>query len=156
LGEHSKFFIWTSFVLALAGGLLMVASGFAAHGFMLSILNDVAAAIPSYLGGIAGITADLAILIVAVLISLGGVTVVVGAFMILRRHITLGRILLALGGGTGFIGLFISFGYAALTKGLTSALGQAPYWLGLVLVIVAGRAARASRKGPSPVQSEGT
>lgn len=152
MGEHSNFLIRASFVLALAGGLLMVASGFAAHGFMLSVLGDVASVVPKYIGGIAGVTAAVAIWIVSILIALGGVTVIIGAFLIFRRHVTLGRILLALGGGTGFIGFFISFAYVTLTAGISSALALAPYWLGLIFVIAAGRAARASKRAPAPAE----
>jgi len=131
-------------LLAAAGGLLVIASGFEAHGLLLSALGVVEGEIPRYIGGIAGLTATLAVDIVVLLISLGGFTIVAGGACILLRHRTLGRALIALGGGAGFIGLLISFGYSAYSLGLTAALGNLPYWAGLVAAAAGRRVAKAA------------
>jgi hypothetical protein len=124
---------WAAGSLAIAGGLLVLASGFEAHGLLLTALGLAKGYIPRYIAGIAGLTAVVAVDIVALLISLGGFTIIVGGVLVLLGHRTLGRVLIAIGGGAGFIGLLISFGYSAFSLGLGAVLGNAPYWAGIAL-----------------------
>jgi hypothetical protein len=133
---------WASGILAVVGGVLMVASGYGSRSFLLAALNIAESDIPQYLGGIAGLTASLAVSIVAFLIALGGLTVVLGGCALLARHRTAGRLLIMLGGGAGFLGLLVTFGYAAVRLGLTATLAYAPYWLGLVFAVVGRRLAK--------------
>ena len=55
-------------------------------------------------------------------LTLGGVTVVMGGLAVLLGHKTIGRVLVALGGGASFIGLLISLGYTVFTAGAGTAL----------------------------------
>ena len=92
--------------------------------------------------GVSGFILLLAISIVSMLVGLGGFTVAIGGILILKRHLTTGRLLIALGGGTGFIGLLVSFGYTAATTGFGVAVIHSIYWVGLVMAIAARRVAK--------------
>lgn len=98
--------------------------------------------IPQYLGGIAGLTAALAISILVLLIALGGFTVILGGLVLLARRRTIGRFLILLGGGAGLLGLLITFGMAVFRLGFNQSLAYTPYWVGLVLAVVARRIAK--------------
>jgi hypothetical protein len=135
---------WAGGILAIVGGVLMVYSGYASRGFLLSALQFAGQNVGSYLAGIEGLTVELAITILATLVALGGLTVVAGGIIILTGHSTTGRILISLGGGAGFLGLLISFGLASYKLGLSSAEGYLWYWVGLVFAIVGRRVAKGS------------
>jgi hypothetical protein len=128
---------WSSGILAITGGVLMVASGFASRGLLSTALNLVEGEIPHYLWGTVGLTATLVVSLIALLIALGGFTVVLGGFSFLMRHRTAGRLLVLLGGGAGILGLLVTFGFATFRLGLGVALGYAPYWIGVALAIFA-------------------
>lgn len=113
----------------------MLASGYSSRGFMYTALNYATPEIGNLLSGAADNIAVLAVTILEFIISLGGLTVMVGGLAILGRHTTTGRVLIYLGGGAGFLGLLISFGYSAFRLGLDPVLGYLPYWLGLALAI---------------------
>jgi len=121
-----------------------LASGYVAHGLLLSALGLVEGEIPRYVGGIAGLTATLVVDIVALLISLGGFTIVIGGAAVILSHRTTGRLLIALGGGAGFIGLLISFGYTAFSLGVGAVLGSIYYWIGLVAAATGRQIAKRS------------
>jgi hypothetical protein len=131
--------LWGSALLAIVGGILMVASGFSTRGLLFIALGYAANEIPVFLPGAAAGLAVLAITIVEILIALGGVTVLLGGVSLLYRHVRTGRILILLGGGAGLFAILISFGYSTLRLGLIPVLGYAPYWIGLAMA-VAGRA----------------
>ncbi len=133
---------WSSGLLAIVGGVLMVFSGYATKGFLLTALNIAENEANQLVSGIAGLTVSLAIEIVTFLIALGGVTVVLGGLALLARHRTVGRLLIMLGGGAGFFGLLVTFGLAVLKVGLSGAFGYAPYWVGLIMAVVARRLAK--------------
>lgn len=137
MGDLGDVRVWSSGILAIAGGVLMVASGFAARGLLFTTLNLVEGEIPQYLGGIVGLTATLVVSIIALLIALGGFTVALGGISFLMHHRTTGRLLILLGGGAGVLGLLVTFGYAAFRLGLGVALSYVPYWIGVALAIVA-------------------
>ena len=128
--------------LAVVGGLLMVASGFAAGGLLLTALDVVEGEIPRYLGGVEGLTATLAVGIVSTLIALGGVTVVAGGVSLGFGHRTTGRSLILLGGGASFLGLLITFLYSSYRLGLSGTLAYTPYWVGVALAVAARRLGR--------------
>ena len=153
MGGGRGFRIWTAGLLSIAGGLLIIASGFSGHGFVLMVLGYVQSALPSLIGGISAEVASAVILFFALLIALGGVTVVLGGISILERHITLGRLLVMLGGGAGFLGLLITFGYAVATSGVGVAVGDLPYWVGVLLAVLGRRVAKGHKPsaGVAPV-----
>ena len=126
----------------MVGGVLMFISGFGTRSFLLTAFGLAGAEIPNYLGGLAGLTISIAVNILALLIALGGITVILGGASILAGHSTSGRFLILLGGGAGFFGLLVSFGYTALTAGLAAAIGHPEYWVGVGLAVVARRVSR--------------
>ena len=131
--------------LAVAGGLLMVASGYASRGFLYKALGFAQPRIPDFLTGAAASAAALAIASLEVIIALGGVTVAIGGVAILAAHTTTGRTLVYLGGGAGFLGVLVSFGYTAYRLGgVGPTLAYLPYWVGLVLAVAGRRLARGS------------
>ncbi len=123
-------------VLALFAGFLIATGGFASHSFLLDIVDIVKGQVPSHLSGSPATMAELALLGVAVLISLGGITVIAGGIALLYRHSTIGRLLIALGGGAGFLGLIFGVGYTAFTQGFSSVMEHGYYWLGIVFAAV--------------------
>jgi hypothetical protein len=130
-------------ILAIVGGVLMFGSGYSSRGFLYQALNLTEPQISNLLSGIEASVVVLAIIIVETLIALGGLTVLAGGALILFRHITIGRILIFFGGGAGFLGLLISFGYSIFKLGgLDPVLSYLPYWVGLVMAIVARRMAK--------------
>ena len=131
--------IWAGGLLALVGGMLMVASGYISSGLLfLAIEHEI----PIYLTGFAEDAASLAVSILELTIALGGVIVILAGILLVSGHARTGRILLFLGGGTGFLGLVVSFGYTLYRLGVANTLYYAPYWVGLVLAVVAGRLAK--------------
>jgi hypothetical protein len=130
--------LWGSGLLAIVGGVLMVASGYSSRGFLFLALGYAANQIPSYFSGLAADAVVLTVSVVELLIGLGGLTVLIGGIFILRHHVRTGRVLIFLGGGAGLLGLLISFGYTTFKLGLDPAGSYAPYWLGLAMA-VAGR-----------------
>ncbi len=130
-------------VLAVVGGILMLASGYASRGFLYTALGYGASEVPSLLSGFAGSMALLAITVLELVIALGGLTVAIGGLVILSRHTTTGRLLIYLGGGAGFLGLLISFGYSVYKLGgLDPVLAYLPYWVGLALAVTGRRLAK--------------
>jgi hypothetical protein len=146
--------IWAAGLLAVVGGLLIIASGFSSHGFILYALGFASVLVPSVIGGLGGNVVRYIIAALALLVALGGMTVVLGGILILAKHMTMGRLLIMLGGGAGFLGLLISFGYIALANGTSEAVAEYPYWLGLILAILGRRVAKGAkpRGAPTPAQ----
>ena len=130
-------------VIAIAGGLLMLGSGYSSRGFLYQALNIAEPRVSDVLSGMAANAAVLAIVIVELIIALGGLSVIIGGLIILTHHTTIGRTLIYLGGGAGFLGLIISFGYSAYKLGgLDPVLAYLPYWVGLALAVTGRRLAR--------------
>ncbi len=134
--------VWVSGILAVIGGFLMVLSGYTSKGLLYAALPYLEKEISVYLSGFAAIAATLAITILELLITLGGLTVLAGGVVILLRHTRTGRLLIYLGGGAGLFGLLISFGYTTYRLGLNSAVAYAPYWVGLAMAVAARRLAK--------------
>ena len=122
--------------LAVAGGFLMLLSGYTSRGFLYTALGYAEPRISDFLSGAAASAAVLAITVLELVIALGGVVVILGGVTILVRHTTIGRTLIYLGGGAGFLGLLVSFGYSAYKLGgLDPVLSYLPYWFGLGLAV---------------------
>jgi len=122
--------------LAIAGGLLMLASGYTSRGFLYTALNLAEPHIADFIHGMWANAAVLAVTLLVLVIGLGGLTVVVGGLVLLTHHTTSGRALIYLGGGAGFLGLLISFGYSAYRLGgIGPVLAYLPYWAGLALAV---------------------
>ncbi len=129
--------------LAIIGGALMVASGFAVHGFLLSTLTLVSGHVSEFLPSEVSPLIVIILEILTGLIALGGITVILGGLALLvYARALLGRILIALGGGAGLLSFLVSLGYSMLTAGPLTLSIHAAYWTGLVLAVVARRIAK--------------
>jgi len=136
-----RLLLYASGTIAIVGGLLMFLGGVTTHSFALWILPMLNQEILARLPAPTQTWATLAIDFIAVLVSLGGVTVVFGGISLLLGRRSIGRVLIALGGGAGIVGLLLALGYTVLVSGLASVSGHAGYWTGVVLAVVARRLA---------------
>lgn len=134
--------LYVAGALAIVGGFLMAVSGYSSRSLLYTALNIAEPKLSDFISGIALSAAVVAIYILELLISLGGITVLVGGLLIVLNHARTGRILIFLGGGAGFLGLLISFGYTGYKLGLDQTLAYAPYWIGLVMAVVGRRLAK--------------
>ncbi len=133
--------MYLSGTIAIVGGLLMFLGGVVSHSITLWILPMLREEILARLPTTVQTEAILGIDIIAALVSLGGLTVVVGGTSILLGRRTIGRVLIALGGGAGFIGLLLALGYTVMVNGLGSISTHVGYWAGVVLAVIARRLA---------------
>jgi len=128
--------LYAAGALAVIGGFLMLASGYTSRGFLYTALNLAEPHIYDFLNGV---TANIAVLAVATLelvITLGGLAVIVGGLAVLMRHRTMGRVLIYLGGGAGFLGLLVSLGFSVYKLGgINPVLAYLPYWVGLTMAV---------------------
>lgn len=112
------------------------------HG-SLGILGDIFEEISSLLPE----TADLihtTLVLLAVIASLGGVTVIAGGFLILKKKRLTGKLFISLGGSVGVIGFAINLvsglglGWAILSSAVAVfAVGQSIGWIGLIISLIA-------------------
>jgi len=123
-------------VLAVIAGLVLIASGVRSGSILLTGLVDADA----YLGlslGSGQLVVQLAILCLTFLVGIGGLLVIVGGALLLRRHGSSGRSLIGLGGGTAIIGLLFSMGEALYASGFSAPIFHQTYsilyWIGAIL-----------------------
>lgn len=126
-------------IVAVLGGLLMFLGGVTSHSVLLWILPMLQQQVMTTLSGPTQAAASVAVYVVALLVSLGGITVALGGVSLLIKHRSVGRTLIALGGGAGVVGLAIALGYTALVNGFGSVGDHAGYWVGVALAVVARR-----------------
>jgi hypothetical protein len=105
-------------VIAIMGGCLMILGGLASHSLVLWILPLLQQEIVAHVPAPTSSAANLAVEIIALLISLGGLTVIFGGVLLVAMRRSSGRVLIALGGGAGFIGLLLALGYYVWVNGL--------------------------------------
>jgi hypothetical protein len=129
-------------LIAMVGGFLMIYSGYVSHSLLYQAFGQL---VLPYLGGFAGNTVSLIISVLELINALGGIVVVIGGLVLVSGHGRTGRIVILLGGGAGLLGLLASFGYSAYRLGLDQTITYAPYWVGLVLAVVARRVSRGAR-----------
>ncbi|MDG6926347.1 MAG: hypothetical protein JRN09_07310 [Nitrososphaerota archaeon] len=133
----SRTILPASGVIAVLGGALMILGGLATNSLFLWILPLLRQEILDRIPSPANSAAELAVYIIALLVSLGGVTVILGGIPLLAGHRTTGRLLVALGGGAGFIGLILALGYYTWVNGIGGVGAHAGYWAGVVLAVIA-------------------
>jgi hypothetical protein len=132
-------------LVIVAGGILMLGSGYASRGFLYTALGYAEPRISDFLNGMAANAAVLAITLLELVIALGGLTVLIGGLVIISGHTSIGRMVVYLGGGAGFIGLLVSFGYSVYKLGgIDPVLSYLPYWVGLTLAITGRRLAKSA------------
>jgi hypothetical protein len=134
--------LWISGLLAMVGGFLMVWSGYASSSLLYKLVGQEG--LP-FLSGFAAGVASLAISVLELINTLGGITVIIGGIILASGHARTGRIVILLGGGAGLIGLLVSFGYSAYRVGLDQTISYAPYWVGLIFATAARMLARGAR-----------
>ena len=137
----SRFLLYVSGGIAIVGGLLMFLGGVTTKSIALWILPMLNEEILARLPAPIQTEAVLAVDVIAALVSLGGLTVVLGGISLVLRRKSIGRVLIALGGGAGLIGLSLALGYTVLVSGLGNVAGHLGYWTGVVLAVVARRLA---------------
>jgi hypothetical protein len=127
---------------------LIVNSGFHTQGLLLIVLsNPTAHRTVSTFPEPSRVLASFLVLILSTIVALGGLLVIIGAGLVIVRHISLGKLLIALGGGIGFLGIAIVLGYHIMASGSFSViLLQVEYWTGVVIATVARVVAGKSQK----------
>ena len=137
MSKKSKNSIMAGGILAIIGGLLIVASGFRTSSFLLSVI-----AYSSKYGTTLPYSVQFAthavLTVLSIIIALGGLAAVLGGLLALAKHTTMGKLFIAFGGGMGLIGIGISFGYAIYANGPAILVIHIDYWIG-VLIASLGR-----------------
>jgi len=125
-------------LIAIAGGLLIINSGYHTHSFLISVLNlaeqKFGARLPSTIQWIT----ETSIAILGVVISLGGILVAVGGVIVILGHKFIGRILIGLGGGVSFLGLAVALAFAIYTSGFGTLVVHFEFWVGVLIATVGG------------------
>lgn len=94
--------------------------------------------LPSILQSISSLSIDA----LALIISLGGILVILGAVVVLTNHILTGRILIGLGGGVGFLGILVAVAIAFYGSGVNGITSHLDYWIGVILASIASYIAK--------------
>src|SRR6267143_2443119 len=108
-------------VVAVLAGLILVASGVVSGSFLLTGLGYL----DNYFGSSIGpgeVVLQYTILILTFLVGLGGISVIVGGALLLRKHGTLGRFLIGLGGGGAIFGLLFGMVEAIYVSGFSAPI----------------------------------
>jgi hypothetical protein len=126
----------------MAGGVLVVSSGFIEHGIIAEIIFYLGQHTSQLISGSASLVVQALMSILSFLIGLGGITIILGGIIILRNHITVGRLLIGLGGGVGMFGFIITFGYSLVIHGPVSIITHAYYWVGLLCSLIGAQLAK--------------
>jgi hypothetical protein len=123
----------------VGGGLLLIAGVHGSLGILGDIFEEISSLLPE--------TADLihtTLVLLAVIASLGGVTVIAGGFLILKKKRLTGKLFISLGGSVGVIGFAINLvsglglGWAILSSAVAVfAVGQSIGWIGLIISLIA-------------------
>ncbi len=120
----------------------MFLGGVTSHSVVQWILPMLQQEVVAKLSGPIQTGTTITVDVIASLVSLGGITVVLGGLSLLLGRRSIGRMLIALGGGAGFLGLSLALGYTVLTSGPGSVSAHAGYWAGVVLAVMARRLAK--------------
>jgi hypothetical protein len=109
----------------------------------LGILGDLFNGISTLLPQIASLI-RITLILLAVIASFGGFTVITGGFLVLNRKRITGKFLMSLGGGVGMIGFAINLisglglGWAILSGVVAIfVVGQSIGWIGLIISLIA-------------------
>ncbi|MDG6995268.1 MAG: hypothetical protein JRN52_05030 [Nitrososphaerota archaeon] len=118
-------------ILAFAGGILLINSGYRTSSFLLTLLSlsESQKIVPDVVRTILLV----AIPILTVIISLGGILVIAGGVLLLFKHKFSASVLIALGGGIGLIGIIIALGYSVYSAGIFSIITHIEYWIGVLI-----------------------
>ncbi|MHA2085743.1 MAG: hypothetical protein ACXAEB_07395 [Candidatus Thorarchaeota archaeon] len=127
------------FIMVLVGGILLLIEGATGSIGFLSLLQE-ANTIPELADFIWII--DLILWVLLILASGGGITVIVGGYLMTTDRVGTGKFVVGIGAGMGLIGLLISlypiltaYGVGGVVDFLTIA-SQSAGWVGAVLTII--------------------
>lgn len=134
--------------LAIFAGLLLISTGWVGGP---GLLGQVVGYVASLLGGDIGAGLRLGLGVLVFLGGLGGITVLLGGFLIWKQHITTGRFLLWIGSGVTAFGLLVSLAIVAFTNWrealrLLTSLVQSAGWVGVLLSLASRRLASKPRR----------
>jgi hypothetical protein len=127
-------------VLAVIAGLTLIASGVTSGSILLTGLGYLDKYVGSSFGSTGQPVVQLAIVVVAFLDGLGGISAIAGGVLLLRGHGSSGRILIGLGGGSAIFGLLFSMVKGLYATGTSAPVFYQPYftlyWIGAILATV--------------------
>lgn len=130
-----KNWVW----LCILGGILMIISSVVGSVSFFALVFDFAS---DLLGSEAAFVLSIVLTIFAIIAGLGGVAVIIGAILVVKDKIGLGKFIIGLGAGLGLIGLiiFIITSFMAGPLAIIYALINGSYGLlGVLLTIFARR-----------------
>jgi hypothetical protein len=133
-----------AFIFCLIGGiLLIIANAIASLGLYGDIIAHASALFPE--------ASEILALILNVLlyiVGLGGVAVIIGAFLLSAGRVGLGKFIIGIAAGMSLIGLIITIIEIVIVSGAAGvinflgAVSQAPGWIGAFLTILGRRMAK--------------
>jgi hypothetical protein len=130
-----------AFLFCLIGGiLLIIANAIASLGLYETIITLASELFPDA-AELMGIILN----VLLYLVGLGGVAVVIGAFLILSGRTRLGKFIIGIAAGMSFIGLIINLVEIVFVSGVASVINflgvvsQAPGWIGAFLTVLGRR-----------------
>jgi hypothetical protein len=134
-------------ILAYASGTLLILAG--ATG-SVGIVGTVIEYLIANLNGSAADLLSIFLHVLNVVADLGGISVIIGGWLIFNERITTGKIMITLGAGMGFLGFLLTLASAFL-HGWTSVINlliimtQSVGWIGVILAISAMLIAKAPK-----------
>ena len=128
-------------VLAVVGGLILIASGVTSGSIFLTGLGYVNQYLGPSIGSQGDLFVHLAIAMLTFIVGLGGILVVAGGVLLLRHEGFAGRLLIGLGGGMAVFGLLFSMFEALYVTGFSAPVFHQTYftlyWLGSIIATIA-------------------
>ena len=134
----------TAVTVAYAGGVLLLVAG--ATG-STGILGRVIEYLVAHLDGATADLLSLILHILNIIAGLGGVSVILGGWLVSKKRVRTGKFVIGLGAGMGLIGFIIVLGSAFL-HGWVNAINflivvaQSTGWTGILLSIAATKLAK--------------
>lgn len=136
--------------IAVVAGLILIASGVRSGSLLLTGLGYVDRYLGSTITPDGELLLHLAIVMLTFIVGLGGILVVAGGVMLLRRHSFAGRVLIGLGGGMAVLGLIFSMAEALYVTGLSAPVFHESYftlyWFGSILATISVLLSRRARR----------
>lgn len=129
-----------SFLIAIVAGLLLLITGVSGSlGILAYALNEISFLIPEV-----GNVFRLTLVLLAIVASSGGIAVIIGGYLVLRKRTILGKLVISLGGGVGSLGFIInlisgiSLAWALLSSvAAIFVVGRSLGWIGVILSVIA-------------------
>ena len=129
-----------SFSIALvSGSLLLIASVNGSVGILAYAFSEISLLFPQLTNII-----KFTLLLLTIVASSGGIAVIIGGSLVLRKRKIPGKLLMSLGGGVGSVGFVINLisgiGLAwALLSSVVAifVVGQSLGWIGVILCVIA-------------------